>query len=128
MPKVRGHVVQGEGEGRTTGYPTANLKLESASYRPHPGVYVAWVEGAAPERCLALLVSGVAWEEPGTPRIEVYLLDFNADLYGVSLTVELGRRLRDIERFGSRQELIRRIEADVATARKLGGPPRAKAH
>ena len=122
MPKVRGVVVQGEGEGRLTGYPTANLKLEPASFRPNPGVYLAWVEGAAAERRLALLVSGVAWEQPGTPRIEVHVLDFTADLYGANLTVELGRRLRDTERFSSQAELIRRIEADIALARKYGAP------
>jgi riboflavin kinase / FMN adenylyltransferase len=119
MPKVRGLVVHGEGQGRSTGYPTANLKVEPGSFRPHPGVYLAWVDGADQPRHPSLLVSGVAWDAVGVPRIEVYLLDVEVDLYGRELTVEIGKRLRDAMRFSSPEALVQQIEADVAAARKF---------
>ncbi len=119
MPKVSGLVIPGEGLGRTTGYPTANLKLEAGSFRPNPGVYLAWVDGLAEPRQPALLVSGVAWEQAGVPRVEVYVLDVELDLYGKVLTVELGQRLRDVTRFATTEALVQQIAADVAAARKL---------
>lgn len=121
MPKVNGIVVHGEGAGRTTGYPTANLKLLSGSFRTPPGVYLAWVDGVGLWRHPALLVSGVAWDAVGVPRQEVYLLDVNLDLYGAGLAVTVGRRLRDTTRFTSTDELVCQIEADVAALRRFLG-------
>jgi riboflavin kinase/FMN adenylyltransferase len=50
-------------------------------------------------------------------RIEAFLLDFEGDLYGKELGVELWERLRDERAFGSEEELIRQIALDVEAAR-----------
>jgi riboflavin kinase/FMN adenylyltransferase len=55
-------------------------------------------------------------------RIEPHLLDFEGDLYGRRLVVELWKRLRDEQVFGSEQELIEQIARDVDATRKAVRP------
>ena len=52
-----------------------------------------------------------------TLRVEAHLLDFDGDLYGQRLVVELWERLRDERAFGSEAELVEAIAADVEAAR-----------
>jgi riboflavin kinase/FMN adenylyltransferase len=55
-----------------------------------------------------------------TYRIEVHLLNYDGeDLYGERLTVELVRKIRDIKKFTSEEELKSAIAADCAAARKI---------
>ena len=55
-------------------------------------------------------------------RIEPYLLDFDGDLYGKRLVVELWQRLRDEEVFDSEQELVAQIGRDVEATRRAERP------
>jgi riboflavin kinase/FMN adenylyltransferase len=55
-------------------------------------------------------------------RIEPYLLDFEGDLYGQRLVVELWERLRDERAFASEQELVDQIARDVERTRTLEPP------
>ena len=50
-------------------------------------------------------------------RVEAHLLDFNGNLYGTELELELGQKLREERRFGSAEELRAQIERDVAAVR-----------
>lgn len=120
MPaKIRGRVVRGAGEGRTTGYPTANLELDSGCPCPAPGIYACWVHHAV-KRYAGALVSGVHWEKQ-QPRVEIHILDFNDDLYGEELEVEIIDRVRDIEQFTDAAALRQRIAQDIADVSKLLG-------
>ena len=51
--------------------------------------------------------------------VEVYLLDWDGDLYDATLTVELDRRLRDERRFASVEALVEQMRADEADERRL---------
>jgi riboflavin kinase/FMN adenylyltransferase len=51
--------------------------------------------------------------------VEVHLLDFSGDLYGQTLAVDLDDRVRDVRKFGSREELVDQIRNDVAAVRVL---------
>jgi riboflavin kinase/FMN adenylyltransferase len=55
----------------------------------------------------------------GEPAVEAYLLDFDGDLYGRRVRLEVLRRLRDERRFGSVEELRAQIDDDVARVRAL---------
>ena len=55
-------------------------------------------------------------------RIEAFLLDFEGDLYGRRLVVELWKRLRDERAFESEQDLIDQIALDVDETRRAGRP------
>src|SRR5437868_2203789 len=58
----------------------------------------------------------------GARRVEAYLLDFDGDLYGERLVVELWERLRDEAAFGSEEELVAAIADDVQRTRSARRP------
>lgn len=117
---IRGTVVRGAGEGRQFGYPTANLALPSDTQRPPAGVYACWVWRAG-HKYPGALVSGVAWDGPSLPRLEVYLIGLNHDMYGEILEVEVVKKIRDIEQFQDTVALQARIAQDIAAIRTLLG-------
>jgi len=115
---VEGLVVEGEGRGRSLGFPTANLELAPGHQLPPSGIYA----GAAHGHRAAISV-GVNPHYGGTrPHIEVHLLDFEGDLYGQRLEVELWQRLRDEAAFESEQALVDQIALDVEATRRAERP------
>jgi riboflavin kinase / FMN adenylyltransferase len=124
--ELDGTVVAGDQRGGTLGYPTANLLLESDLACPRYGIYagLARLSAAGNEPAYRAAVSiGTNPHYGGTERrIEPYLLDFEGDLYGQRLLVELWERLRDEEVFESEEELIAQIAGDVEATRQAGRP------
>jgi riboflavin kinase/FMN adenylyltransferase len=55
-------------------------------------------------------------------KVEVHLIDFSGDLYGQALAVDLLERVRDVRKFGGRDELVAQIGQDVAAVRDLVRP------
>lgn len=116
--ELDGIVVAGDQRGGTLGYPTANLALEPQLVCPRHGIYA----GAALEQRAAVSV-GTNPHYGGTERrIEPYLLDFEGDLYGKRLVVELWERLRDEAVFASEEELVDQIGRDVDATRAATRP------
>jgi riboflavin kinase/FMN adenylyltransferase len=117
---LAGTVVQGNQRGRTLGIPTANLQLDPDRAHPARGVYAcrAWVAGQPVE---AVTNIGVRPTFGGDSHIsiEAHLLDFNADLYGQTLTLDFLAHLRAEQKFNGLQELIAQIQNDIATARSI---------
>ena len=117
-PELDGLVVAGDQRGGTLGYPTANLRAEADLLVPRYGIYA----GSTLEHRAAVSI-GTNPHYGGTERrIEPYLLDFDGDLYGRRLVVELWERLRDEEVFGDEQALIEQIARDVEAARAATRP------
>jgi riboflavin kinase/FMN adenylyltransferase len=107
--ELDGIVVTGDQRGGTLGYPTANIALDPLLACPGFGIYA----GSALDHRAAVSV-GTNPHYGGTERrIEPYLLDFDGDLYGKRLVVELWQRLRDEAAFASEEELIAQIARDV---------------
>jgi riboflavin kinase/FMN adenylyltransferase len=116
--ELDGMVVAGDQRGGTLGYPTANLLLEAHLACPRYGIYA----GAALDHRAAVSV-GTNPHYGGTERrIEPYLLDFEGDLYGRRLVVELWERLRDEAVFESEEALVEQIAADVEATRQAQRP------
>jgi riboflavin kinase/FMN adenylyltransferase len=116
--ELDGVVVGGDRRGGTLGFPTANLQVEPNLLVPAYGIYA----GAAEGRRAAVSI-GVNPHYGGTERrIEAYLLDWEGDLYGDRLVVELWRRLRDERAFESDAELIAQIARDVEETRAATRP------
>jgi riboflavin kinase / FMN adenylyltransferase len=122
-PLLRGTVVEGDHRGRELGFPTANLAFDYTPALPSLGIYLGHV--AVPERDVgpghpALVSVGVrpTFHDDGRVLVEVYLLDWDGDLYDALLTVELDARLREERRFASVQSLVEQMQADEDEARR----------
>lgn len=116
--EVEGPVVSGDARGGTLGYPTANLRLDPAMLVPAHGIYAGWAAGHR-----AAVSIGTNPHYGGEERrVEAFLLDFEGDLYGQRLVVELWRRLRDEQVFASERELIEQIGRDVEATRAVARP------
>jgi riboflavin kinase/FMN adenylyltransferase len=117
-PEVEGTVVSGDARGGTLGYPTANLSVPAELVVPAYGIYA----GRAGDHRAAISI-GVNPHYGGEERrVEAFLLDFEGDLYGRRVVLELWRRLRDERAFASEQELIEQIRRDVEAARAAEPP------
>ena len=117
-PEVEGTVVSGDARGGTLGYPTANLRVDPDLLVPAYGIYAGWAAGHR-----AAVSIGTNPHYGGSERrIEAFLLDFDGDLYGKRLTVELWRRLREERSFASEGELVAQITQDVEATRAAERP------
>ena len=117
-PEVDGVVVPGDQRGGTLGYPTANLAVDPALLVPRFGIYA----GQALGHRAAVSIGTNPHYGGEERRIEPYLLDFEGDLYGRRLVVELWQRLRDEQVFDTEQELVDQIARDVEATRKAVRP------
>lgn len=113
-------VIRGRQKGRTIGFPTANLSYPEGKVEPPYGVFS--VKVSLPD---GLQVNGIAnfglrptvEEEEKSPLFEVHLFDFDRDLYGVELRVELCSFVRSEKKFDSFDDLQRQILQDVTEVR-----------
>ncbi len=117
-PEVEGIVVRGDGRGRELGFPTANLDVPEALLVPPDGVYAGWTGG----RRAAVSIGTNPHFDGVERRVEAHLLDFDGDLYGRRLVVELWNPLREQRRFDSLDELVAAIGYDVERTRAAARP------
>jgi riboflavin kinase/FMN adenylyltransferase len=117
-PEVEGVVVRGDGRGRELGFPTANLDVPPGLLVPPDAVYAAWTNG----RRAAISIGTNPHFDGSERRVEAHLLDFDGDLYGRRLVVELWSPLREQARFDSLEDLVAAIGADVERTRAVARP------
>ena len=117
---LEGRVVEGDRRGHTIGFPTANLEVADKLI-PGESVYsgVAVVE----DQTFAAAISvGQTPTFGGSERkIEAHILDFDGDLYGQSLRLEFGRRIRLQRTFESADNLVEQLRRDVEIVRSESG-------
>ncbi len=116
--EVEGMVVSGDARGEWLGFPTANIEPEARLLVPSYGIYA----GATRGHRVAMSIGVNPHYGAGEQRLEAFLLDFEGDLYGERLVVELWERLRDEASFGSEAELVAQIGRDVEQARAAVRP------
>ncbi len=109
MQQFKGAVQRGLGRGSALGFPTINLPLNGENIS---GVYAAQVhvkDGVHP---------AVVFADPERSLIEAHLLDFDRDLYGTAVTIDVREKIRDRKAFPSDAELKIAIEADIAKVKE----------
>jgi riboflavin kinase/FMN adenylyltransferase len=120
--RLEGVVVRGDQRGRELGFPTANLLVAPHAAIPADGVYAAYVRRGrsnGPALKGAVSVGTNPTFSGRERRVEVYLLDFDADLYGERLSLDYVARLREQRRYDGVQPLIDQIAKDVEDARAV---------
>ena len=114
-----GRVMHGDKRGRQLGFPTANIALRRR-LSPLRGVFLVRMSGIEGGPRFGVANIGTRPTVDGTEaRLEVFLLDFDGDLYGQLVTVEFLADIRDERRFASLDALVEQIRADVGAARGL---------
>jgi riboflavin kinase/FMN adenylyltransferase len=114
---VSGEVVHGDARGRGIGFPTANIAVWESLLLPANGVYAGYaiIDNVSYKTVTNI---GVRPTFAGTHvTVETYVLDFDRDLYGQTITVTFETRLRGEKKFSGLDELIAQIRADVARTR-----------
>jgi riboflavin kinase / FMN adenylyltransferase len=115
---VEGEVMHGDKRGRELGYPTANLILAKGVTLKH-GIYAvkAAVDGKTHD-AVASFGRRPTFDD-GAPRLEVHVFDFAGDLYGKTLEIAFIGYIRPELKFDGVQPLIRQMDEDSRTARRV---------
>ena len=115
-----GTVIHGKKLGRTIGFPTANLKIEE-SYKLIPAIGVYAVKCFIGSRKVngMLNIGTNPTVEGQNLSIEVHLFDFDEDLYGQKIRIELIKRIRDEQKFASVDDLKTQLHQDQLFAQQL---------
>lgn len=109
-----GSVVQGAALGRRLGFPTANISLaEPLRMLPLDGVYECRIDVRAQSYRGVMNIGCKPTLDNKERTIEVFIIDFEGDIYGEKVRVEVLRRLRGERRFAGLDELRAQIELDV---------------
>lgn len=116
---LSGKVVEGRKLGRVMGFPTANIEPDS-SYKlvPSNGVYAVEVLlGNARYKGVLSIGTNPTVNNDGRPRsVEVYIFDFETDIYGSQISVVFRKKLRDEIRFESTDALVKQMTYDKHNA------------
>jgi riboflavin kinase/FMN adenylyltransferase len=113
---VTGQVIHGDKRGRDLGYPTANIRLDKNCGLKH-GIYAVRIGlGEARFEAVASFGRRPTFDN-GAPLLEIFLFDFDGDLYGATLDVAFIAFIRDELKFDSIETLIRQMDDDSARAR-----------
>ncbi|MBI5413522.1 riboflavin kinase [Candidatus Peregrinibacteria bacterium] len=134
MFELSGKVIEGLGKGKKLGFPTLNLDPKCAPAKMTHGVYVAKVH-TRPSRGEAkqltrpkgassfgdfggVLHYGKRHVHDGKVSLEVFCFGLDKDLYGTSVDINVGRKLRDVHAFKNESELQMQISKDVESAKQ----------
>ena len=116
---LRGPVIAGDRRGRTLGFPTANIAIGLDRALPAYGIYVtrAYVRENSYASCTSIGIRPTFNVEP-RPTIETYILDFDDDIYGEEMRIDLLKRLRGEERFEDVDDLVAQMQRDIEGTRE----------
>jgi len=117
---LTGQIAKGKGLGKQLSFPTANLQIqEHYKLVPKNGVYV--VQGEIEGQTVPGMMNiGYNPTVSGTEKsIEIHFFNFNGDLYGQTLQIEILERLRDEHKFDSVEALKKQLQKDKETSLSL---------
>ena len=124
--QLAGIVVRGDQRGRTIGFPTANVLPDPAYAVPRRGVYAAtvWIDDPEMGHRDAVVNIGVRPTFGGDHEVvEAHLLDYDGDLYGRKIGIEMVERIRDEQTFDGIDALVAQIRRDEQVARSVLAEP-----
>lgn len=115
--RMGGYVVSGERNGRTIGFPTANLDLDFPYIMPKVGVYLGYAF-IRDEKYKALICISThpTFKELDIPIVEVHVIDYEGILYGDYVFIELVDFIRDIIHYPTVDELVNQLQKDKEKA------------
>jgi riboflavin kinase/FMN adenylyltransferase len=116
----RSEVVHGDKRGRTLGFPTANINIAfPQKLIPAFGVYLVEVLVENKKYFGALNIGIRPTLINKKPQIEVYIFEFDEEIYGKELEVLFIKKIRNEQKFSSLEELKNQIQLDVLTMKNI---------
>ncbi len=115
--RIAGTVISGAGRGAGLGFPTANIHLPAGIELKH-GIYASWVLIDGARHPAASYLGTRPTFDNGTPVFETFLIDYQGDLYGRSISVDLISYLRGDLPFTGVEALKTQMQADCAEAQR----------
>ena len=120
--RILGKVAHGDKLGRSIGFPTINLPLWSPL--PLSGIYAVRVHGIDGAGGLPVMGAASVGVRPtvkthGKPLLEVFLMDFQGELYGRRIVVEFVERIRAEEKFASLEIMTEQMHRDISAVRAV---------
>lgn len=116
--KIKGTVIHGDKRGRTLGFPTANMKIEDDYLIPKLGIYaVKFIIGGKSYAGMASIGYNVTFKTDQEMSIEVFILDFDREIYGEEAEIEWYHFFRPEMKFSGMEGLIEQLKQDEANTR-----------
>ncbi len=117
---LEGPVTTGDHRGRGMGFPTANIQVDERQALPPDGVYATWAyPGGVKLQSMTNIGTRPTFGEDNTRTIEVYILNYEGDIYGETLRIEMVERLRGEVKFATVEALQKQIADDVKRGREI---------
>lgn len=115
---LRGPIIPGDRRGHELGFPTANIAVGLDRALPAYGIYVsrAYLRESTYQSCASIGVRPTFEVEP-RPTVEAYIIDFDQDVYGEELRLDVLHRLRREIKFEHVDELIAQMHRDIKDTR-----------
>lgn len=119
---LTGIVIHGRGIGKHVGIPTANMEIAKNTFLPKTGVYVADIL-LSDKRYYGVTHIGArpTLDNDDSVSIETHIFDFDKDIYGSTITVNLYKKLREVRKFNELSLLLAQIANDRTMALKFWG-------
>ena len=116
---LTGKVIHGKALGRTVGMPTANIEVTNKNLLPESGVYATRIK-VGDETYLAVTNIGLrpTVDNEQQVTVEAHILDFDQDIYGQAVELEVHKFLRPIQKFGSLEEVQQQVKRDIEEAKQ----------
>ncbi|MBU1094048.1 MAG: bifunctional riboflavin kinase/FAD synthetase [Firmicutes bacterium] len=116
---IKGEVVHGNHIGHKLGFPTANIDYDHY-FLPESGVYYVRVQYKGIwYHAMANIGNNPTLNFSFEKRLEIYILDFDQNIYGKTLEIVFFQRLRNVLKFKGKKELIEQLKMDEIEVRKL---------
>lgn len=115
MCEISSEVVMGNQLGRTVGMPTANFDSSNIDVNlPEDGVYgsIVTLPDGTEKYGVTNIGTKPSVDDSGNHNVETHILDFDGDLYGQLLSIRIVKRIRDIQKFNSLEEVKKQVDID----------------
>ena len=116
---LKGEVIHGKGLGRTVGMPTANLLVTQGTL-PKAGVYAGIVHVEGKEyKAVTHIGNRPSVDQEQQTTVESFIMDFQGDLYGKQMELELVKYLRPVKKFSGLEGVLEQVKKDIVEAKKV---------
>lgn len=115
-----GKIIEGKKMGKKIGYPTANISIENVNkLMPNDGVYAVYIKLNSKDFMGMMNIGYNPTFNASERSVEVHILDFNKDIYGLDVKVSIVEKIREEKKFLSVEDLKKNLDLDKKKVHQL---------